>query len=269
MPRLRRKTPHEPVRAIPAPAERGPGALPRAPKPAPLDAAFDLRSRSTAVRLGRRTFDTELAGVRGACAAGACRAVSRARRRVAKGEPSCSCFALAPSCSRRSCARSRKPSRAPRRRRFPTRRPAMLGIFALRDRTLPMYVARARARPSDDEHGRDDARDASVRHADRARRRCGRRRVRRAARRRSPGADARYRTGWCSASCGAVHELVTLLDADVVVAACLADDTARLVMTASPPRVADRHVPSRRRAVRRRHLLGRAGASLHGADARA
>src|SRR5690349_4771266 len=28
MPRLRRKTPHEPVRAIPAPVERGPAALP-------------------------------------------------------------------------------------------------------------------------------------------------------------------------------------------------------------------------------------------------
>src|SRR5512134_3013884 len=28
MPRLRRKTPHEPVRAVPSPTERGPAALP-------------------------------------------------------------------------------------------------------------------------------------------------------------------------------------------------------------------------------------------------
>jgi chemotaxis signal transduction protein len=49
-----------------------------------------------------------------------------------------SCFAWEASCSRQSFERSRRQSRDARP--IPDAPPAMLGIFAFRDRTLPMYA---------------------------------------------------------------------------------------------------------------------------------
>ena len=215
MPRLRRRTPHEPVRAIPSPTAAPPRAAAAAPSgireiaialnggtPRPKNLDFDLpmveettgvapvapfrdrvasregRAELLVFRVGSELFATEL------------RAVEEAVEGVAP-------------------------------RLIPDAPPAMLGIFALRDRTLPMYslgrvlaVANAGApemtlvlRPSATRIALavdqvDDVYEAPLSSV-----------------RPTPTGDA---DGLLLGVVWRGGELITLLDADVIVAACLA-----------------------------------------------
>ena len=221
MPRLRRKTPHEPVHAIPAPIERGAAGLPRAGRHEPTS----LGALAIALNDGRprpRIFDALPAFEEAAPPA----PVVPLRERVAsrEGRVELLVFRVGRELFAFELRAIEEAVEGVEVRPIPDAPPSMLGIFALRDRTLPLYLL-ARVldlahtgngamtlvlRPS---HTRialavdvvDDVFDSSLDRVHPA-----------------PVSDGDGVLGvvWRGV------DLVTLLDADVVVAACL---------TAAPP----------------------------------
>jgi len=218
MPRLRRKTPHEPVRAIPAPVERGPGALPRPKAPG------TLRELAIALNAGQprpKTFDEELPAF-DEIAAPTPVAPLRERVLTREGRAELLVFQVSGELFATELRAVEEAVEGVEAQAIPDAPPTMLGIFALRERTLPMYALTrvlgvverdqpqmtlvmrpagsrvALAVDAVDDFGRRDAR--AVRPAP------------------PPETDALV--------LGVIwrgHELVTLLDAETLVAACLAD----------------------------------------------
>jgi purine-binding chemotaxis protein CheW len=138
MPRLRRKTPHEPVHAIPAPLERGAGALPRAIR----DEPSSLRALAIALNAGQprpKAFDTELPGFE---EPGPAAPVAPLRERVAsrEGRVELLVFRVGRELFAIELRAIEEAVEGVDARNIPDAPPSMLGIFALRDRTLPMYV---------------------------------------------------------------------------------------------------------------------------------
>jgi purine-binding chemotaxis protein CheW len=218
MPRLRRKTPHEPVHAIPAPVERGPGALPRPKAPA------SLRELAIALNSGRprpKALDEELPAFEETVAP---TPVAPLRERVLArdGRAELLVFQVSRELFATELRAVEEAVEGVDVRPIPDAPSTMLGIFALRERTLPMYaLARvlgvverdaaqmtlvmrpAGARVALAVDAVDDVFDtplAVVRPA-------------------PPAENDALVLGviWRG------HELITLLDADAVVAACLAD----------------------------------------------
>jgi len=218
MPRLRRKTPHEPVHAIPAPIERGAARLPRAGRNAPTS----IRALAIALNDGRprpKTFDAGLPAFEEAAPPAP---VAPLRERVAsrEGRVELLVFRVGRELFAFELRAIEEAVEGVDVRPIPDAPPSMLGIFALRDRTLPLYVL-ARVldlahtgngamtlvlRPSQTRIALavdvvDDVFDSSLDGVHPA-----------------PASDGEGVLGvvWRGA------DLVTLLDADVVVAACLA-----------------------------------------------
>jgi chemotaxis signal transduction protein len=138
MPRLRRKTPHEPVRAIPAPAERGPGALPRAAMATPPT----LRDLAIALNGGAprpKQDDFELPAFEEMAAP---QPVTPLRERVQnrEGRAELLVFRVAGELFATELRAVEEAVEGVEPQAIPDAPPAMLGIFALRDRTLPMYA---------------------------------------------------------------------------------------------------------------------------------
>ena len=135
MPRLRRKTPHEPVRAIPAPVERGPAALPPKQQPKSLrDIVIELNAGKPRERgeiIDMSAFDDLLPPAP---------AIPLRERLVTReGNAELLVFQV---CGELFATELRAVEEAVEgvdARSIPDAPPAMLGIFALRDRTLPMY----------------------------------------------------------------------------------------------------------------------------------
>jgi purine-binding chemotaxis protein CheW len=137
MPRLRRKTPHEPVRAVPAPAERGPGALPRPRRPDPLT----LREIAIGLNGGAprpKTFDADLPAYEELAPPGP---VAPLRERVAsrEGRAELLVFRIGAELFATDLRTVEEAVEGVDVRAIPDAGGSMLGIFALRDRTLPMY----------------------------------------------------------------------------------------------------------------------------------
>ena len=224
MPRLRRKTPHEPVRAIPAPVERGAAALP------PRSIATEPRSlRELVIALNGgkardRTFDADLP-MPDALAAPTIPPPLRDRVQRAEGRAELLVFRIGPELFAMELRAVEEAVEGVEVRMIPDAPPSMLGIFALRDRSLPMYMlsrvlglADATAtmtlvmRPTDTRialavDAVDDVFDAAL-----------------DAVRPTPTADA---DGLVLGVVWRADELITFLDADAVVSTCLA--------SASPP----------------------------------
>jgi len=138
MPRLRRKTPHEPVRAIPAPAERGRGALPWA-TPA---AARTLRDLAVALNGGAprpRGHDVELSNFE-ELAPPAPVAPFRERVEAREGRAELLVFRVAGELFATELRSVEEAVEGVEVRCIPDAPRTMLGVFALRDRTLPMYA---------------------------------------------------------------------------------------------------------------------------------
>jgi len=216
MPRLRRKTPHEPVRAIPSPAERGPGALPRA-KVAP-----SLRDLAIALNGGAprpKTFGDELPAFE-TLAPPQPVTPFRDRLQAREGRAELLVFRIGAELFATELRSVEEAVEGVETRPIPDAPDTMLGIFALRDRTLPMYVLsrvlglpdaepsmtlvmrHSGARIAVAVDAVDDVHDAwfeSVRPAP------------------SPDTD-----GLVLGVVWRGEELITLLDADAVVGACLA-----------------------------------------------
>ena len=138
MPRLRRKTPHEPVHAIPAPTERGAAALPRVIREEPTS----LHALAIALNAGLprpKTFDTELPGFE---EPGPPTPVAPLRERVAsrEGRVELLVFRVGRELFAIELRAVEEAVEGVDARSIPDAPPSMLGIFALRDRTLPMYV---------------------------------------------------------------------------------------------------------------------------------
>ena len=218
MPRLRRKTPHEPVRAIPAPLERGPAALPRA-KAAPAS----LRELAISLNDGAprsKEYDADLPAFEDLAPPGPVVPL-RERMQSREGRAELLVFRVGGELFATELRAVEEAVEGVDAQAIPDAPATMLGIFALRDRTLPMYVfsrvlGLANTEPSMTLVMRpsatrialavdsvDDVYDTTldtVRPAP------------------PPETDAMV--------LGIVwrgHELVTLLDAEAVVAACLAD----------------------------------------------
>jgi purine-binding chemotaxis protein CheW len=137
MPRLRRKTPHEPVRAIPSPTERGPGALPRADRVGGLT----LRSLTLSLNGGRprpKEFDAELPAFEAELVA---EPLAPFRERVAsrEGRAELLVFRVGAELFATELRAVEEAVEGVDAQPIPDAPPTMLGIFALRDRTLPMY----------------------------------------------------------------------------------------------------------------------------------
>jgi purine-binding chemotaxis protein CheW len=137
MPRLRRKTPHEPVRAIPSPTERGPGALPRADHVGGLA----LRSLTLSLNGGRprpKEFDTELPAFEAELVP---EPVAPFRERVASrvGHAELLVFRVGAELFATELRAVEEAVEGVDAQPIPDAPPTMVGIFALRDRTLPMY----------------------------------------------------------------------------------------------------------------------------------
>jgi chemotaxis signal transduction protein len=219
MPRLRRKTPHEPVRAVPAPTERGPGALPRAPQAAPKT----LRDLAIALNGGAprpRQDHLELPAFE-ELAPPAPVAPFRERVQSREGRAELLVFRVAGELFATELRSVEEAVEGVDAQAIPDAPRTMLGIFALRDRTLPMYaLARVLDLPERETAGMtlvvrpsaaciavavdavDDVFDTpldAVRPAP------------------PPESD-----GMVLGVVWRGHELVTLLDADTIVAACLA-----------------------------------------------
>lgn len=136
MRRLRRKTPHEPVRAIPAPAERGPGALPRG-APAPRT----MREIAIALNGGEarpKTFDMELPAWE-SLAPPAPVAPFRERVHGRSGRAELLVFRVGTELFATELRAVEEAVEGVEVQSIPDAPPGMLGIFALRDKTLPMY----------------------------------------------------------------------------------------------------------------------------------
>lgn len=138
MPRLRRKTPHEPVLAIPAPVERGRGALPRATP----GAARTLRDLAIALNGGAprpRGDDLDLA-VFEELAPPAPVAPFRERVQAREGRAELLVFRVAGELFATELRSVEEAVEGVEVRGIPDAPRTMLGVFALRDRTLPMYA---------------------------------------------------------------------------------------------------------------------------------
>lgn len=219
MPRLRRKTPHEPVRAIPAPAERARSAESRGPIQTPRT----LRDLAIALNGGARRPRQDDIGLPAFEELAPPAPVAPFRDRVQRreGRAELLVFRAAGELFATELRSVEEAVEGVEARHIPDAPPTMLGIFALRDRTLPMYaLARVLGLPEREAAGMtlvmrpgavriavavdevDDVFDASldaVRPAP------------------PPENDATV--------LGVVwrgDELVTLLDADTIVATCLA-----------------------------------------------
>jgi len=138
MPRLRRKTPHEPVLAIPAPAERGRGALPRA-MPA---ASRTLRDLAVALNGGApRPFGHDLAlSAFEELAPPAPVAPFRERVQAREGRAELLVFRVAGELFATELRSVEEAVEGVEVRGIPDAPRTMLGVFALRDRTIPMYA---------------------------------------------------------------------------------------------------------------------------------
>ena len=138
MPRLRRKTPHEPVRAIPAPVERGPGALPRVES----RAAPTLREIAIALNGGAprpRSDDGDLPVFEELAPPGPATPF-RGRVEAREGRAELLIFRVGAELFATELRAVEEAVEGIDVRAIPDAGPAMLGIFALRDRTLPMYA---------------------------------------------------------------------------------------------------------------------------------
>ena len=218
MRRLRRKTPHEPVRAIPAPAERGAGALPRAR----AVGTPTLRELAIALNGGAprpKTFDTELPSFE-ELPPPAPVAPLRDRMQARLGRADLLVFRIGAELFATELRAVEEAVEGVTVRVIPDAPPAMLGIFALRDRTLPMYALSRVLDLADGEPAMtlvmrpgstrialavdavDDVFDASLDSV-----------------RPAPTPD---NDGLVLGVVWRGHELMTLLDAESVVAACLA-----------------------------------------------
>jgi len=138
MPRLRRKTPHEPVLAVPAPAERGRGALPRA---TPV-ASRTLRDLAIALNGGAsrpRGHDLEVPNFE-ELAPPPPVAPFRDRVQAREGRAELLVFRVAGELFATELRSVEEAVEGVEVRGIPDAPRAMLGVFALRDRTLPMYA---------------------------------------------------------------------------------------------------------------------------------
>ena len=220
MPRLRRKTPHEPVHAIPAPVERGAAALPRVVRDEP---SSSIRSLAIALNGGQprpKAFDAELPLFEESAPAAP---VAPLRERVAsrEGRVDLLVFRVGREMFAIELRAVEEAVEGVHARSIPDAPPSMLGIFALRDRTLPMYVLARVLDVAHTGHGEmtlvvrpsrtrialtvdavDDVLDSALDGVHPA-----------------PAGDG---DGMVLGVVWRGSELVTLLDADVVVAACLA-----------------------------------------------
>ena len=139
MTRLRRKTPHEPVRAVPAPAERGAAALP----PAGRERLRTPRSLAIALNEGRprpRPYDAELPFVEETLLPPTPPAPFRERVAGRSGRADLWVFRLGAELFATELRAVEEAVEGAEAQAMPDTPPAMLGIFALRDRTLPMYA---------------------------------------------------------------------------------------------------------------------------------
>jgi chemotaxis signal transduction protein len=220
MPRLRRKTPHEPVRAVPAPVERGAGALPPMREPTPPT----LRSIALALNGGTprpKSFDMAMPTLE-YDAPTEPPAPFRERALNREGRAELLVFRIAGELFATELRAIEEAVEGVAAQSIPDAPPGMLGIFALRDRTLPLYVLARVLRLTHTSDGEmtlvmrpsltriavsvdavDDVFETAL-----------------DAIRPAPTPDA---DGMVLGVVWRAHELVTLLDADVVVAACLAD----------------------------------------------
>ena len=135
MPRLRRKTPHEPVRAIPSPL----AGIPARPAP---DADPGIRAIALALNAGLprpKSLDIDLPVFEETIAAAA---LPPFRERVAarEGRVDLLVFRVGTEMFATELRAVEEAVEGVSARAIPDAPPAMLGIFALRDRTLPMYV---------------------------------------------------------------------------------------------------------------------------------
>ena len=138
MPRLRRKTPHDPVRAIPAPAERGRGALPRATPAAPRT----LSEIAIALNGGAarpRGDDLDLSAFE-ELAPPAAVAPFRERVQAREGRAELLVFRVAGELFATELRSIEEAVEGVEVQAIPDAPRTMLGIFALRERTLPMYA---------------------------------------------------------------------------------------------------------------------------------
>jgi purine-binding chemotaxis protein CheW len=208
------------VRAIPAPAERGPGALPRPAKAAPAT----VRDLAIALNGGAprpKQDDVELPDLEEVAAP---QPVAPLRERVQsrEGRAELLVFRVAGELFAAELRAVEEAVEGVDAQAIPDAPPTMLGIFALRDRTLPMYaLARVLAlpdqetpamtlvlRPSDARialavDAVDDVFDAPLDGV-----------------RPAPPPD---NDGLVLGVVWRGHELITLVDADTLVRACLAD----------------------------------------------
>lgn len=137
MPRLRRKTPHEPVRAIPAPSERGPGALPRV-----RAATLSLREIALALNGGAprpKTNDADLPAYEDLAPPEPV-APFRDRVEAREGRAELLVFRVGSELFATELRAVEEAVEGVDARVIPDVGPSMLGVFALRDRTLPMYA---------------------------------------------------------------------------------------------------------------------------------
>ena len=148
MPRLRRKTPHEPVRAVPSPTERGPGALPPAAQPRWLTP----RSLAIALNDGQprtRQID-ELPPIEEPSIPVTPPAPFRDRVASRSGRAELLVFRVGGELFATELRAVEEAVEGADATTIPDTPPAMLGLFALRDRTLPMYgLGRVLALPVD------------------------------------------------------------------------------------------------------------------------
>ena len=136
MPRLRRKTPHEPVLAIPAPAERGPAALPRAGR----SEALTLRAIALSLNNGQpRSKELDIEPPELEIAEVPAVAPFRERAESRTGQAELLVFRVGAELFATELRAVEEAVEGVEARPIPDAPPAMLGIFAFRDRTLPMY----------------------------------------------------------------------------------------------------------------------------------
>ncbi|HUQ83494.1 MAG TPA: chemotaxis protein CheW [Gemmatimonadaceae bacterium] len=136
MPRLRRRTPHEPVRAIPAPHERGAGALPPLDREPPSISALAIALNAGLPR--PKNLDELPAFEETAPPA----PVTPLRDRIIarEGRAELLVFRVGGEMFAMELRAVEEAVEGVNARSIPDAPPSMLGIFALRDRSLPMYV---------------------------------------------------------------------------------------------------------------------------------
>ncbi len=139
MRRLRRKTPHEPVRAVPSPAERGAAALPAPGR----ERLRTPRSLAIALNEGRprpRAIDADLPAFEEPSAPASPVVPFRERVESRAGHAELLVFRVGGELFATELRAVEEAVEGATARPIPDTPPAMLGIFALRDRTLPMYA---------------------------------------------------------------------------------------------------------------------------------